>query len=85
MKRFFIIYTIMFSSIWIGSGIYALATNKPSAMNLLIFSLAFTVIMILAVMFSYGLMNYYKKIDRLMKNNIQQKFKGVNMYVHRKF
>ncbi|NBJ69409.1 MULTISPECIES: hypothetical protein [Clostridia] len=68
MKKFLTVYASVFTTIWIGYGIYAWWSGKESASLILGFGIAFSAVICLASWFSYWLMCHYKKVDRVAKN-----------------
>ncbi|UJL45610.1 hypothetical protein KFZ58_14575 [Virgibacillus sp. NKC19-16] len=76
MKKFLFIYASVFSLIWIGNGIYAFITDKPSSGVILGFGIAFSIVIFVASWFSSWLMGHYKKVDTMAKEIIQKKVKN---------
>lgn len=76
MKKFFIIYSTVFACIWIVYGLYLVLTNHPYGTNVLLFGIAFSVVMYGAAWFSHWIMNHYKKVDQLAKDLIINSKKG---------
>lgn len=65
MKKFFLIYASVFACIWTGYGLYAVITKQPHANTVLIYGLAYSVLVFLASWFAHWLMNHYKKVDAM--------------------
>ncbi|MUV37726.1 hypothetical protein JNUCC1_01532 [Lentibacillus sp. JNUCC-1] len=68
LKKFMIVYAGVFSLIWVGYGIYAVATQQPSGGTVLGFGLGFSVVVCLASWLAYWLMGHYGRIDRMAKD-----------------
>jgi len=67
MKRFLYLYATVFSLIWLGYGLYAVISNKPSASNILLFGIAFSIVIFGASWFSNWLMGHYRRVDKMAK------------------
>lgn len=78
MKKFLLIYAMVFSFIWTGYGLYAVITHQPSAGLILSIGVAFSVVIFAASWFSSWLMGHYKRIDMMAKKIIGEGRKEKN-------
>lgn len=66
-KRFLFIYASVFTIIWIVAGIKATISDPSTGYVLLLFGLAFSIVIFLASWFSNWIMEKYRQIDTMAK------------------
>ncbi len=76
LKKVFIIYASVFAGVWLAYGLYLVVTDQPNATSVLLFGIAFSVVMYAAAWFSHWITKHYKKVDMMAKEMIANSKKG---------
>lgn len=76
MSRFAKVYAGVFSAIWVGYGLISLIMGRPHSLSLLLFGIAFSIVIIPATWFSQWLMSKYRRVDAVSRDYFVKQSKG---------